>query len=155
MKVYLSYPHRMRSFAADFAGFLRSNGYEVSWDHDLAGGSNWANELARELSEADAIVIIYDKDSANSQFLKNEVAFSIRRRNDAKDGRPLLIPIFVGSEAETGSSEMNYYLSNMQTTVIGSEKDFQEAADATLMALQTFEVGQEKAAKENKQAQDR
>lgn len=50
MKVYISYPHRRRSFAADIAGVLRKNGYEVSWDHDLAGGSNWAGELAREIA---------------------------------------------------------------------------------------------------------
>ena len=50
MKVSISYPHRRRSFAADIAGVLRKNGYEVSWDHDLAGGSNWAGELAREIA---------------------------------------------------------------------------------------------------------
>ncbi len=155
MKVYISYPHRRRSFAADIAGVLRKNGYEVSWDHDLAGGSNWAGELAREISDADAIVMIYDKDSANSQFLKNEVAFSIRRRNAAKDGRPLLIPIFIGSDGLTENNELNYYLSDLQTTVISSEKESKDAADAALIALQTFEVGQEKAAKENKQAQER
>lgn len=38
-KVSISYPHRRRSFAADIAGVLRKNGCEVSWDHDLAGGS--------------------------------------------------------------------------------------------------------------------
>lgn len=49
MKVSISYPHRRRSFAADIAGVLRKNGCEVSWDHDLAGGSGWAGELAGEI----------------------------------------------------------------------------------------------------------
>lgn len=49
MKVSISYPHRRRSFTADIAGVLRKNGYEVSWDHDLAGGSGWAGELAGEI----------------------------------------------------------------------------------------------------------
>jgi hypothetical protein len=50
MKVSISYPHRRRSFAADIAGVLRKNGCEVSWNHDLAGCSGWASELAREIS---------------------------------------------------------------------------------------------------------
>jgi hypothetical protein len=29
--------------------FSEKNGCEVSWDHDLAGGSGWAGELAREI----------------------------------------------------------------------------------------------------------
>ena len=50
MKVSISYPHRRRSFAADIAGVLRKKRCEVSWDHDLAGGSGWAGELAGEIS---------------------------------------------------------------------------------------------------------
>ncbi len=57
-RMFISYVHEYRQYAAPLARALRDEGIDVAWDMDLKAGDNWQERLTAMLDEADALVAV-------------------------------------------------------------------------------------------------
>ena len=57
-RVFISYVHEYRQYAAPLARALQAEGIDVAWDMDLKAGDNWQERLTAMLDEADALVAV-------------------------------------------------------------------------------------------------
>ena len=57
-RVFISYVHEYRQYAAPLARALQAEGMDVSWDMDLKAGDNWQERLTAMLDEADIFVAV-------------------------------------------------------------------------------------------------
>ncbi|WP_374245804.1 TIR domain-containing protein [Zoogloea sp.] len=60
-RVFISYVHEYRQYAAPLARVLRAEGIDVAWDMDLMAGDAWQEKLTAMLDEADALVAVAGK----------------------------------------------------------------------------------------------
>lgn len=75
--VFISYSHADREIAEGLAKFLDSLGYEVWWDYELVGGSNFRDQILEQLRAAKAVVVIwsqYSVDASRSKWPREEAA---------------------------------------------------------------------------------
>jgi hypothetical protein len=75
--VFISYSHKDRRIAADLANFLGGLGYDVWWDYELVGGSNFRDQILDQLRAAKAVVGIWSAfsiDTTLSKWPREEMA---------------------------------------------------------------------------------
>lgn len=86
-RIFLSYAREDAAKAKSLAAALERAGHKVWWDRHLGGGSRFAAEIARELSGADAVIVLWSKASISSSWVQDE----------AEEGRDKgnLIPIVI------------------------------------------------------------
>lgn len=71
-KVFISYAREDREYAHALANELTDKGYEVWWDWNLVGGSNYRAEIREHLTGADRVIVLWSPHSVGSGFVIDE-----------------------------------------------------------------------------------
>ncbi len=90
-RVFISYVHEYRQYAAPLARALQAEGIDVAWDMDLKAGDNWQERLTAMLDEADALVAVA---GALTAVRPNPLAEIQRAQQQGKRLFPVLIEPF-------------------------------------------------------------
>ena len=85
--VFISYSHEDRAFARKFAELLTRRGYSVFWDRQIVPGTHWDEAIEQKLKEAQCVIVLWSKHSANSEWVKTEAG-------EAAD-RSVLLPVLI------------------------------------------------------------
>ena len=72
--IFLSYAHADRAKAQRLAAILEQSGYTVWWDALVEGGSRFAKSIDEALDKADAVVVLWSKQSVESDWVRDEAA---------------------------------------------------------------------------------
>lgn len=70
--VFLSYSHQDRARAEEVAKALREAGRTVFWDRGLEAGERWSHELAKELEDSGAAVVLWSEASVDARWVEEE-----------------------------------------------------------------------------------
>ena len=73
-RVFLSYARNDDGCANRLADLLTRAGHQVWWDREIHGGSRFATEIAKALSDADAIIVLWSEASIESAWVQDEAA---------------------------------------------------------------------------------
>lgn len=76
---------------------LVENGHHVFVDRHLTIGVDWAEEIERQITSADAVIPLLSETSARSETVAHEIATAARART--RSGKPRLLPVRIGSES--------------------------------------------------------
>ena len=71
-QLFLSYAREDAGDAQQLAEALGNAGHQVWWDRHIHGGSRFADEIDRELAEADVVVVLWSKNSCGSAWVLDE-----------------------------------------------------------------------------------
>lgn len=72
--VFLSYDREDAARARLIALALEKAGHSVWWDRHIKGGAQYSKEIERELSQADAVVVLWSARSVESAWVRDEAA---------------------------------------------------------------------------------
>ena len=78
--IFLSYAHADKAKAQRIASALEKSGYVVWWDALIEGGSRFAKSIDDALDKADAVVVLWSKDSIESDWVKDEASHARDRQ---------------------------------------------------------------------------
>ena len=73
-RIFLSYAREDVEAAQAFAHALEGAGHEVWWDHHLRAGSRFSWDIAEALKNAEAVVVLWSRDSVESAWVQDEAA---------------------------------------------------------------------------------
>ena len=73
-RVFLSYARDDVADAQGLAEAIGAAGHAVWWDRHVHGGLRFADEIDRELSEAEAVVVLWSQHSIGSAWVRDEAA---------------------------------------------------------------------------------
>lgn len=73
-RVFMSYAREDRGRVEQIAAALKQLGHEVWWDHHIDGGSLFAKEIDRALTESDAVMVLWSEKSLASNWVLDEAA---------------------------------------------------------------------------------
>jgi adenylate cyclase len=73
-RVFLSYASEDIERARELADALQATGHEVWWDHQIHGGSRFAEEIDKALAESTAVVVLWSPASIGSTWVLDEAA---------------------------------------------------------------------------------
>ena len=73
-RVFLSYDREDAGRAQSIAAFLESVGHSVWWDRHIKGGTQFSNEIEKELEQAQAVLVLWSKRSVQSAWVRDEAA---------------------------------------------------------------------------------
>ncbi len=72
--IFLSYAHGDQAQAQRLAAALEKGGFTVWWDALIEGGTRYAKSIDDALAAADAVVVLWSKQSIDSDWVKDEAA---------------------------------------------------------------------------------
>src|SRR4051794_13877688 len=72
--IFLSYAHGDQAQAQRLAAALQRCGYTVWWDALIEGGSRFATSIDEALQRADVVVVLWSRNSVNSDWVRDEAA---------------------------------------------------------------------------------
>src|SRR3954454_3768287 len=72
--IFLSYAHGDHAQAQRLAGVLQRGGYTVWWDALIEGGTRYAKTIDEALEKADAVLVLWSKQSIESDWVRDEAA---------------------------------------------------------------------------------
>ena len=72
--VFLSYDREDSERARSLAKALEKAGHSVWWDHQIAGGAQYGNEIEEALTRSDAVVVLWSACAIKSAWVKDEAA---------------------------------------------------------------------------------
>ena len=78
--IFLSYAHADKAKAQRIASALERSGYIVWWDALIEGGSRFAKSIDEALDKADAVVVLWSKNSIESDWVKDEASHARDRQ---------------------------------------------------------------------------
>ena len=87
-QIFLSYAREDAAKARDLAEALGASGHTVWWDHQIHGGSRYAEEIDRALNESDVVIVLWSVTSIASTWVLDEAA---EGRDSGK-----LVPALIG-----------------------------------------------------------
>lgn len=73
-RVFLSYDRRDGAKAALVAKALGRAKHSVWWDREIRGGRHFSKDIERALAEAEAIVVLWSRNSVESDWVRDEAA---------------------------------------------------------------------------------
>lgn len=76
--IFVSYGSDDRARVRTLATFLADNGHEVWWDRELIAGTDFADEIDRQLKKADLIIVCWSARSVASNWVKSEANEGMR-----------------------------------------------------------------------------
>jgi ketosteroid isomerase-like protein/TolB-like protein len=85
--IFISYDREDLPRTRLFADALAAEGWSVWWDRSIFGGQNFAEEIEKALDEARCVVVLWSKNSVDSNWVKTEAA-------EAAD-RDILVPALI------------------------------------------------------------
>lgn len=99
--IFLSYASEDREQAAQLAQTLKACGWDVWWDRTLVVGDDYAKEIARQLSTAGCVIVLWSQSSVASGWVSDEA-------NEAK-GRDVYLPVCLdGTQPPLGFRSSQY-----------------------------------------------
>lgn len=86
-RLFISHSHSDRAEASSFARLLQDLGYDVWWDFEISGGTEFRNEIDQKLDQSDVVLVLWSPESVQSNWVVEE----------AQDGlsRGTLLPITI------------------------------------------------------------
>lgn len=72
--IFLSYAHGDRAMALKVASALQRCGHTVWWDALIEGGTHFASSIDEALIKADAVVVLWSRQSVGSDWVRDEAA---------------------------------------------------------------------------------
>lgn len=78
--IFLSYAHADKTRAQRLAAALEEAGYTVWWDALIEGGSRFASSIDEALEAADAVIVLWSKNSIESDWVRDEATQARDRR---------------------------------------------------------------------------
>jgi hypothetical protein len=139
-RLFLSYRRRAERDAA-LAGYLREQlaaaGCEVFIDVDMAVGTRWSEEIARQIDACDCLIVVLSADTVESEMVLAEVRLAHQRQ--AHDGKPMIVPVRVDYTGPLGY-ELGAYLDPLQYELWRSPADNAKVRDRILAALRVKEA---------------
>ena len=147
MKVFIAYQQSERGLAADLAGVLRKDGYDVFFAFDdIQKGANWEDVIASETSGADAyIIIVGDRQNTWQSIESRQIVLT-----NAYSKKPkMILPIIIGT-----GTEIPDILRPFQAIIVPDVKRFTEIKQQVVFALKAYSAMIEKEAKAEKDAQE-
>jgi len=123
-KVFISYSTKNQKVAFALCSYLEQAGIAcMIAPRDIPTASSYAGEITRAIKSADAVLLVYSKDSCKSVHVKNEITLAI---NNAKSILPYCI------DNSPYDDDLEYYLSSRQKIVSKGDqkKDFEHIRQA-------------------------
>jgi len=77
--VFISYSSNNRDHAEALAKALSDVGLSVWWDREIVTGQAFGSAIERELDAARSVVVLWSRDSVESEWVKNEAASAAER----------------------------------------------------------------------------
>jgi len=77
MNVFISYSSTDKELARQIADALRNASFQVWNDTQIFPGDNWAELIANELRESDAMVVLLTPNSVDSPYINAEVGYAL------------------------------------------------------------------------------
>lgn len=74
MPTFISYSHLDRALAKRFAKVFESFGLETWWDDRISLSCPWNQELEHRLATATSIVVLWTKNSTQSEWVRREAS---------------------------------------------------------------------------------
>lgn len=78
--IFISYSHRDTEYAHALANHLQSMGFAVWIDDRLDYGSQWPNEIQKQLDSCDAFIVIMSTNAFASEWVQSELQRAKRKR---------------------------------------------------------------------------
>ena len=134
-RLFISY---RRSAAADssLAQYLHqaltARGQEVFIDISMRAGTDWLEEIDRQLKASDYLVVLLSQDSADSEMLQAEVRRAYEYRKQL--GRPRVLPVRLAFEGMLPYT-IEAFIDPVQYVVWNGEADNERVAQSILAAL--------------------
>jgi predicted ATPase len=75
-KLFISHSHLDKPVAKQVVAALRQRGYEVFWDTKIPTGKTFDTYIYHELEESDAVIVLWSKHSARSDYVKEEAEYA-------------------------------------------------------------------------------
>lgn len=132
-KIFLSYDREDLPTARKLAAALEQCGHSVWWDRHIKGGSQYADEIEKALDAAEAIVVLWSKNSIASAWVRDEAAAG------RDSGR--LVPLSLGECVPPLGFRQYQTLQLTNVGKPGSEGVFEELNDA-LIAMGSGTAGE-------------
>lgn len=85
--IFLSYASSDHQKARVLADTFEGRGYSVFWDRNIPAGVDFSEFIGRALEEARAVVVLWSRESVNSEWVREEAAFAL--------SRSVLIPVLI------------------------------------------------------------
>lgn len=76
MQVFISYSREDEPAARRVANSLESSGFQVWWDAHLPAHRSYSDEIERNLKDSRAVVVLWSKGAAQSQWVRSEANFA-------------------------------------------------------------------------------
>ena len=77
--IFISYAREDLDRARPLASALESRGWSVWWDRRIVAGETFDQTIERELESAKSVVVLWSKDSIESEWTKNEATVAAER----------------------------------------------------------------------------
>ena len=77
--IFISYAREDLDRARRLASALESRGWSVWWDRRIVAGQTFDQTIERELESARSVVVLWSKDSIESEWTKNEATVAAER----------------------------------------------------------------------------
>lgn len=85
--IFLSYSSLDRARVQPLVEGLQAHGWSVWWDRDIAPGRGFEEEIDREISAAECVLVVWSSDSVNSRWVRNEALEGLERN--------ILVPVLL------------------------------------------------------------
>ena len=85
--IFLSYARTDRERVLPLVEGLQARGWSVWWDRDITPGRGFEEEIDREISAADCVLVVWSNDSVNSRWVRNEALEGLERN--------ILVPVLL------------------------------------------------------------
>ncbi len=139
-RIFLSYRRRAERDSA-LAGYLRDElaaaGCEVFIDVDMAVGTRWSQEIARQIDACDCLIVVLSAETVESEMVLAEVRLAHQRQ--ARDGRPVILPVRVDYTGPLGY-ELGAYLDPLHYELWRGPADNAKVRDRLLAAARAGEA---------------
>ena len=96
--VFLSYAHADAALVQQVADRLAASGIRVWFDRMIQAGTNWMQEIERELSAADFVAFFISPDSVGNRGTKQELQIALHRQVSGEGGAVILPVILADAD---------------------------------------------------------
>jgi hypothetical protein len=127
--IFLSYSMHDSKWARDLATVLKKEGLHVWSDAEISPGENWADEIGRALSDANAMVVLISPDAVGSRWVQKEIDFALSQQRF----KNRLIPVVVRP-----TKGIPWILEKQQPIIVAPRKRtaaFRQVADRLLTTV--------------------
>ena len=77
--IFISYKREERATARKLANALEGQGWTVWWDPKLRAGERFNDVIEKALKESKCVVVMWSKRSVESQYVKHEANYALKR----------------------------------------------------------------------------